>query len=115
MMLVNDYGDKVNCYVHRLVAETFIGIGFEMTVNHKDSNKHNNWLKNLEVVSQSVNVKHALVHNVGKQKLTIEQVKEIRELCEKTRIPFSHIGIRFGISGEHVSKIHKRVMWQHLE
>lgn len=52
-------------YVHRLVAEAFIGLEKEgkLVVNHIDGNKSNNRVKNLEVVTQSANVQHA--YNTG--------------------------------------------------
>ena len=46
--------------VHRVIAKLFIGIeNNTQVVNHKDGNKSNNNVENLEVVSQSDNVKHA--------------------------------------------------------
>lgn len=43
--------------VHVIVAETFIG---RLTVNHKDGNKNNNCVDNLEYVTYSENNKHVL-------------------------------------------------------
>ena len=49
-----------NEYVHRLVAETFIGeIPEGYAVNHIDFNKGNNMLNNLEIVTYSENNKHS--------------------------------------------------------
>lgn len=48
-------------YIHRLIAETWIGaIPAKMAVNHKDGNKQNNSVDNLEIVTYSQNSKHAL-------------------------------------------------------
>lgn len=43
--------------VHRLVTKAFLGDS-KLVVNHKDFNKSNNNLKNLEYCSQSENVRH---------------------------------------------------------
>ena len=52
-------GKGVCCKVHRLVGETFIPNpkGLE-TINHKDFDKTNNSIENLEWLSQSDNTKH---------------------------------------------------------
>ena len=45
--------------VHRLVVETFIGpIADGLEVNHKDLNKHNNNVSNLEIVTRRQNIIH---------------------------------------------------------
>lgn len=50
--------------VHRLIAETFIGpIPPLYVINHKDGNKTNNHVKNLEICTAAQNTKHA--HDMG--------------------------------------------------
>lgn len=45
--------------VHRLVYETFIGeIPEKMEINHKDENRQNNNLENLEICSHTYNVNY---------------------------------------------------------
>ena len=58
-------------YVHRLVHESFHGPiteGYE--INHIDSNRQNNCLNNLELVTHSENVQHS--HEAKKYKTKIE-------------------------------------------
>jgi hypothetical protein len=48
--------------VHRLVALAFLGPppwGAKTEVNHKDGNRHNNYLSNLEWCTKSMNEKHS--------------------------------------------------------
>lgn len=51
-------------YVHRLMAETFLpNLENKREVNHKDGNKENNSLENLEWITSSDNQKHR--HSIG--------------------------------------------------
>lgn len=59
--LVNDEGKRKNCFIHRLMAETFIpNPNNKPQVNHIDGNKQNNQLSNLEWVSEAENAQHAI-------------------------------------------------------
>jgi hypothetical protein len=47
-------------YIHHLVAFSFIGPRpAEMQINHKDCDKWNNAVRNLEYISHAENVRHA--------------------------------------------------------
>ena len=50
----------VNCYVHRLVLQHFSESPEDETVNHKDGNKSNNHISNLEWMSYAENNRHAV-------------------------------------------------------
>ena len=88
-VLLSENGKTNNARVHRLMAETFIPNPYNLRdVNHKDGNKLNNDISNLEWVSHSGNVKHAYDNGLEKKllgenhhahKLTKEAVKDIRQ------------------------------------
>jgi hypothetical protein len=71
------YGDTL--YVHRLLADAFIPkIDGKTFINHKDGNKTNNELSNLEWVTQQENNLHAFQTGLMTQmKYTKEQYLEI--------------------------------------
>lgn len=51
--------------VHRLIGITFLGIPEEnMTINHKDGNRFNNKINNLEWLSLADNIRHAFRTNL---------------------------------------------------
>lgn len=59
---LRNLGDDVSKKIHRLVAEAFIpNPENKPQINHKDGNRWNNRLENLEWVTQSENVEHS--HN----------------------------------------------------
>ena len=88
-VLLSENGKTNNARVHRLIAETFIPNPYNLRdVNHKDGNKLNNNISNLEWASHSSNVKHAYDNGLEKKvlgedhhahKLTKEAVKDIRQ------------------------------------
>jgi hypothetical protein len=87
---------KVQVYVHRLVAQAFIGVIPEgYNVNHKDGNKANNCVTNLEIVTCSENTIHAyrtgLFKNwlkpvIGYKKKTGEMVGVFNSITEAAKI-----------------------------
>lgn len=50
---------KKSVSVHRIIAETFLGES-DLVVNHKDKNKKNNQITNLEFCTQAYNNQHKL-------------------------------------------------------
>ncbi len=102
--------------VHRLVAEAFIpNPEGKSQVNHKDGNKNNNVLSNLEWVTASENVLHSYrflprksFSHFHPKKLTWQQVKEIRE----SKGTACSVAKRYGISDVMVLKIRKGECWK---
>lgn len=105
-------GELHHILVHQLVAESFIGprpTGAD--VNHRDGNRKNNCVENLEYVSRSENLLHASHvlrstsgENGASAKLTDAQVKEIR-----TRVSAgekqSVLADEFGMSRSSINEI----------
>lgn len=89
------YGEKEDCMIHRLVAETFIpNPGNLPQVNHKDENKLNNAVENLEWCTSKYNVNYgqgALQRNspvlqIDKCGNVIKHWNSIKEASEELRI-----------------------------
>lgn len=58
-------GKNYNRYIHRLVAEAFIGpCPDSHEVNHRDGDKTNNRADNLEYVTRTGNMQHAIAHGL---------------------------------------------------
>ena len=72
-------GKKKRYFIHRLVAEAFLPkIQGKDFVNHKDGNKQNNELGNLEWCNRSENMKHYYKELCGKE------YKKTNKIIEKT-------------------------------
>ena len=125
-----------NCRVHRLVAEAFLpSVPGKHIINHKDGDKTNNNLDNLEWCTQSENHLHA--HRIGlkpittkqkaararnfakidpkgvnngRAKLTEAQVLEIRNSDRGQK----ELAEQYGISPAHVWRIRTNKLWKEL-
>lgn len=87
--LVSDEGERKTIKVHRLVASAFIpNLDECREINHKDFNKANNSVSNLEWCDRKYNVnynflKKDYIEQIKKvTPLTVEQVKVIPELID---------------------------------
>lgn len=85
--------DRKTRTVHRVIARAFIpaDVGKDF-VNHKDGNKRNNSVKNLEWCTREENMKHAYSHGLkkppkgeanGRARLSFEDVQFIKENYKK--------------------------------
>lgn len=101
IILKTKEGRKKGVFVHRLVAEAFLGKSALM-VNHKDGNKNNNCLDNLEYVTASQNLIHAYETGLRKSKTrsviqmdnlgnVITKFKSVKEAAAATQIYFGSI------------------------
>lgn len=111
-------------YIHRLVAEIFLGHETNLEVNHKDGNKENNHISNLEWVTHHENILHS--HRIGLNKinqvkgsrtgtakLNEQQVSEILEL--KGKMTQSSIAKKYNVSTATVRGILNNRSWKHIK
>ena len=64
--------------VHRLIGMTFLGIPSEkLTINHKDGNRLNNKVENLEWCSIKENIRHAFRNNLINSQIKVKIVNKI--------------------------------------
>ena len=100
-------------YVHRLVAEAFID-GRDETVNHKDGNKQNNHVSNLEWMSYSDNNKHArengLVDKIYEKKLPQPTRRKIATLYKTGKYKYTELAFLFSIDVRTVKKYIKEFL-----
>lgn len=109
--------------VHRLVAKSFISeIPEGMVVNHKDGNKLNNSVDNLEIITHSENVIHAYRNGLIKpmngeknhrSKITNEQYVEIAK-CFKNYETNEQIAKKYNLHPRYVSLLRHGHRWYGL-
>ncbi len=111
-------GCTYHILLHRLVYLTHVGpIRKGLVINHKDGNKSNNSIVNLEAVSESENSKHAL--RIGlrthasisgcknyRSNLTVLDVRKIRKLYDSGVLTNkTELGRLFGVSKTSIREI----------
>lgn len=108
-IILCENGKPITCYVHRLVANAFIEkSNHKNHVNHKDGNKWNNEVNNLEWCDRSYNMKHAYTIGLAKpigRKLSDEDVNEIMK--QKGVKSSLKLAKQYGVSFQLICKIWK--------
>lgn len=127
-------GTQKNFLVHRLVAVAFISNPLNLPdVNHKDLNKVNNKVNNLEWCTHLENMQHARRNGIkfgrfqknnkfashvgiknGRAKLNDKQILEIRTLYITNNYIQQKLARKFNVSQNHISRIVNYKNWKHI-
>lgn len=124
-VLLSKNAKKTYPSVHRLVAEAFISNPHnKSTVNHKNGNKADNSVNNLEWMTLYENLMHAEDLGLRNQKgekhhnciLTAEQVLEIKSEVQSSHRIRTHkeIGKAYGVTRMTITAIAHNKIWGHL-
>lgn len=103
-------GKRTTKLLHRVVAECFLPNPEGLSdVNHKDGNRSNNTVANLEWMSRSDNQKHAysILKRKRKSKLTDYQMKVIQYLRNVKKLRLKEIADLYEVDFRTVSEIAK--------
>jgi hypothetical protein len=110
--------------LHRIVLMTYNPVDnmSELQVNHKDGNKLNNTLDNLEWVNCQENIAHAVAtslrNNKGQKnyfhKLTEKEVLQIIDLLQETNYFYYEIAAFYNVQEETIARIKRKKSWTYL-
>jgi len=112
--LMVTFDSKTKCLAHRVVAEAFLGVQkFRVTVNHKDGNKLNNRIDNLEWATYGENNDHARRTDLNIQngertnltKYTGQFIAAVRNVYATYNPSYAELGRLFGITDAHARQI----------
>jgi len=113
---------RVRELVHRLVAQAFLPPSASQFINHKDGDKTNNCVSNLEWVTAGENTRHAWKTGLcsalrgqrhGGAVLTEGDIVEIRHEREQGA-GLDALAKRFGVTESNICMITKWRTWRHL-
>lgn len=100
-------------YIHRLVARCFL-TGKISEINHKDLNKSNNSVNNLEYVTRQYNQRHMIKHGKhNRAQLTTHHVNNIRALSSYG-LPNKILAEMYAVSKSTISNIIRKKTWEWL-
>ena len=118
--LVVRYNSR-SLYIHRLIAETFIpNPENKPEVNHKNGDRADNRVENLEWATHKENIQHAVdtgLQNTkgeahSQSKLTEAQVREIRQNAQG--LTQRALAAKYGVSKYPIQRILAGKSWKHV-
>ena len=115
--------------VHRIIYEALVGdIPIDLQINHKDFNRSNNKVSNLEVTTREENVRHSLQNTLranaydengnriskGNSKINREIAEEIRTIYATKDVTYKELAKIYGIKRSAVGNIVTGKSWPKL-
>ena len=98
--------------VHRLVAQAFLENPLNLPqVNHKDGNKSNNNVENLEWCTNQTNKDHAVKNQLISSKITYDKAEEIREKYSTGNYTYQELGEMYDLSYSMIGYIVRLDSW----
>tara|TARA_R100001086_G_scaffold246465_1_gene178733 strand:+ start:361 stop:891 length:531 start_codon:yes stop_codon:yes gene_type:complete len=121
MVRLSKNGKVKQKYIHRLIAETLLKNTKDLPeINHKDGNKLNNNLENLEWVSYKQNINHSIESGLTPlgskrkhSKLNENQVLEIKKLL-KEGLSYKEIFKITNVNIHNIKSIKYNKCWKHV-
>ena len=118
---LTENGKSRSFFMHRLVAEAFIGgIPEGHDVNHKNGDKLKNRVTNLEILTHQDNMRHAFYTGlapVGSRranaKLTERKVVNIKRKLEQG-VAKATLAFQYGVHPKTIHEIHQGKRWNHV-
>lgn len=118
---LHTHGKRKTMGVHRLVAIAFIGEPpfDDAQVNHKDGDRSNNHVDNLEWVSIKDNIRHGInilqsINPRRREKLTPDQVRDIRQRRSRG-VLLRELAMEYGVSVGCISDVAVGKTYSHVE
>lgn len=124
--IITLYGkDKQKTFkVHRLVGLAFLPkIKNKNEINHKDGNKMNNNVANLEWTNRSENVKHSYKTNLkkgmiqeknGRAKLSMDKANKIRDEYISKKCTQTYLARKYNLSQPLVGRVINNLIWNKI-
>jgi len=102
--------------IHRLVMKTFNPIENDKNfdINHKNGNKKDNSLDNLEWCTTQYNITHSYINGFQKRKLTDQDVIDIYLALKTENIPVKDISKKYGVSEGMIKHIKAKSKYQRI-
>lgn len=106
-------GNKMHS-VHRLVALAFIPNPDNLPeVNHKDGNKANNSVNNLEWTTGSQNVRHSVANGLSTTKLKYDDIQNIKNLYASGKYTYYDLAEMYNVSYSNIGYVVRNDTWDY--